>query len=155
MTRFVFKKDRCQVCKTPLVPVIYGMPGPKMIDLAEDGLIKLGGCSVKEQKFACLQCETECPDCGDTDRTAGDTECVNCGHIFNEILDLDFRCPEPTSEGSLEICDNVLSWDNSRTEWFCQTHPGSSEDDYEWNLSLQRRQGGLTVKAEANDRSSR
>ena len=35
---------RCSQCGTPMVPIVYGFPGPEMWDAAERGDIVLGGC---------------------------------------------------------------------------------------------------------------
>lgn len=35
---------RCAQCGTPMVPIVYGFPGPEMWDAAERGEIVLGGC---------------------------------------------------------------------------------------------------------------
>ncbi|MCP4121120.1 MAG: hypothetical protein GY751_05155 [Bacteroidetes bacterium] len=60
MKRFTKK---CATCKSndQVVPVMYGMPGPKMQDDAYAGKIKLGGCLIGENdpKWYCKRDEAE------------------------------------------------------------------------------------------------
>lgn len=39
-------KPVCPECQQPAIPIGYGYPGPEMIDAAQKGEIRLGGCIV-------------------------------------------------------------------------------------------------------------
>ena len=55
---------RCPACEsTETIGIMYGLPAPEMFRMAEEGLIRLGGC---------------CEELG-----APDTECKTCGHQWN------------------------------------------------------------------------
>ena len=51
---------RCE-CGTTLIPVIYGLPGPKLFRDAEKGKIHLGGCVITslEPLGWCSNCEKQ------------------------------------------------------------------------------------------------
>jgi hypothetical protein len=34
----------CVLCDRPVVPIVYGMPGPELFEQAERGDVVLGGC---------------------------------------------------------------------------------------------------------------
>ena len=52
----------CPVCnkKDEVIPVIYGMPGEKLMRKAEKGKVKLGGCVISggDRKWYCKRDET-------------------------------------------------------------------------------------------------
>ena len=54
-------KKECPKCssKENVVPIRYGMPGPKMQQDYYEGKIKLGGCCIEENdpKWYCNKCE--------------------------------------------------------------------------------------------------
>ena len=49
----------CPECGGKFLPIIYGYPGPKMIEAAEKGEVLLGGCVVEEANP-----NWRCTDCG-------------------------------------------------------------------------------------------
>ena len=56
--KFVKKCSKCSSAES-VVPIRYGMPGPKMQQDSYDGKIKLGGCCIEENapKWYCNKCE--------------------------------------------------------------------------------------------------
>lgn len=50
--------NNCTLCGHELVNVIYGMPGPKLVEMAKSEGIALGGCSITEDspKLYCYGC---------------------------------------------------------------------------------------------------
>ena len=54
---------KCPKCSSaePVVPIRYGMPGPKMQQDYYEGKIKLGGCCIEENdsKWYCNKCERD------------------------------------------------------------------------------------------------
>lgn len=57
----------CRICGGETIPIAYGMPGGKLIKLAQKGKIKLGGCVVPSMDAMinppgwCDDCEVETP----------------------------------------------------------------------------------------------
>ena len=51
----------CPICGSELIPIVYGMPGPEMLNKAERGEIYLGGCVVTpdDPKYYCDACDRE------------------------------------------------------------------------------------------------
>lgn len=45
-------------CGEPMRPIVYGMPGPELIESYERGDVALGGCVISEDRprFECRQC---------------------------------------------------------------------------------------------------
>ena len=50
---------RCPRCGGRPRPILYGMPGPEMMELAEAGLIAIGGCVIDDENPTVC-----CRDCG-------------------------------------------------------------------------------------------
>ena len=46
----------CPVCGRTAIPIAYGLPGPGLMELAERGVVRLGGCVIEEN-----QPTHECP----------------------------------------------------------------------------------------------
>lgn len=40
----------CPACGAPSLPIVYGMPGPELMDLADRGAVILGGCIIEENQ---------------------------------------------------------------------------------------------------------
>jgi hypothetical protein len=40
-----------------VIRILYGRPGPKLLEDAQQGLAKLGGCTPKTEKFYCKECD--------------------------------------------------------------------------------------------------
>ncbi len=54
------ENDSCPGCGSRnVIPIVYGLPGPELLDEAERGEVKLGGCGVADGLPTCL-----CPSCG-------------------------------------------------------------------------------------------
>jgi hypothetical protein len=57
--------DRCPKCGgSAVVPILYGLPGPKAFEAAERGEVVLGGCLIPEPplpRWACRGCGTRWP----------------------------------------------------------------------------------------------
>ena len=53
--RTIDKGDTCPAGGAALIPIVYGFPGGDMIEQAEHGNIKLGGCSItgNDPQFSC------------------------------------------------------------------------------------------------------
>lgn len=51
----------CPRCGNELLPIVYGMPGPEMLEKAERGEIYLGGCVITpdDPKYYCDACDRE------------------------------------------------------------------------------------------------
>jgi hypothetical protein len=49
------KDESCPACGAVLIPIRYGLPGPKMREQARRGEIQLGGCVIREDdpQFRC------------------------------------------------------------------------------------------------------
>jgi hypothetical protein len=45
------KKPVCPICKTSdnVIPIVYGKPAKELMDKAERGEVKLGGCVIEEK----------------------------------------------------------------------------------------------------------
>lgn len=62
--RIHFSQDRpehCPVCGSArVVDIVYGLPGPELLEFAEAGHVWLGGCCVSEADpdWCCLDCRT-------------------------------------------------------------------------------------------------
>jgi hypothetical protein len=54
---------RCPSCSGPLLPIVYGLPGPELFESAERGEVALGGCMPSAARH-------ECRDCGWVDAAA-------------------------------------------------------------------------------------
>lgn len=50
--------DRCPVCATTMVPVVYGYPTGETFEAADRGAVVLGGCVVWDGRP-----ELQCPRC--------------------------------------------------------------------------------------------
>lgn len=50
-------------------PIVYGMPGPELVDASARGEVSLGGCCISDDMPA-----FECPACGRTVGTIGDID---------------------------------------------------------------------------------
>ena len=57
--------ENCVTCGMPLVPVVYGMPGPEARDAEARGEVLLGGCSIRVGAD-----RKGCPACGLADQDA-------------------------------------------------------------------------------------
>lgn len=63
------KGSKCPDCKNgKLVPIVYGMPGPELVEQSGRGEIELGGCVVNqvfdpELGFKSGDPELSCPKC--------------------------------------------------------------------------------------------
>tara|TARA_Y100001970_G_C14242543_1_gene865813 strand:- start:4040 stop:4249 length:210 start_codon:yes stop_codon:yes gene_type:complete len=57
--RATYKCPKCN--STNIVPIVYGYPGPKMIQDSDEGKIYLGGCEIKVKapNRYCNDCEDE------------------------------------------------------------------------------------------------
>jgi hypothetical protein len=51
----------CRVCRARLVPIMWGMPGPDLMEAAERGEVVLGGCTVSMEPPYEVKA---CPECG-------------------------------------------------------------------------------------------
>lgn len=52
----------CAICNTSnLLPIWYGLPGPREIELARQDVIVLGGPQEKEFTHYCYLCQETCP----------------------------------------------------------------------------------------------
>ena len=52
---------RCPQCGGRPMPIVYGMPAPPLIELAEAGLVAIGGCDIDDQNptVRCGRCGAE------------------------------------------------------------------------------------------------
>ena len=52
---------RCPICNEKIVPIIYGMPAPEIVEKAEKKEVYLGGCEVliglKQPIYHCYNCD--------------------------------------------------------------------------------------------------
>ena len=71
MRKTLRKGSRCPACTIGrLVPIVYGLPGPEMVERYERGEISLGGCVVSEVfdeergVFVSANPQMSCPACG-------------------------------------------------------------------------------------------
>lgn len=62
----MYKKELCPECgKEELVKIVYGFPAPELFELADKGLVKLGGCCVpidfrsNRKNYYCNNCDKE------------------------------------------------------------------------------------------------
>lgn len=62
----MYKKEICPKCgKEELVKIVYGFPAPELFELADKGLVKLGGCCVpidfrsNRNNYYCNNCDEE------------------------------------------------------------------------------------------------
>ena len=62
----------CPICGSPGVRIAYGMPGPDMIDAAEEGRLVLGGCVVTgfDPEWACTGPEQHVWRAGEEEQAA-------------------------------------------------------------------------------------
>lgn len=54
--------ESCPTCGSlDVVPILYGLPGPEMMDAAEKGKIELGGCCISDDdpQKQCKACGTQ------------------------------------------------------------------------------------------------
>jgi len=51
---------RCPRCGAPGIPILYGMPGPELIEASERGDAAIGGCVIdaRNPTHQCSRCET-------------------------------------------------------------------------------------------------
>lgn len=61
-----YTKQKCPICKKEeLVKIVYGLPAPELFELADKGLVKLGGCCVpidfrgNRNNYYCNNCEKD------------------------------------------------------------------------------------------------
>jgi len=55
------KPAQCPKCESPrMVLILYGLPGPREVAFAKEGLIALGGCMMTgdDAKWECWDCHT-------------------------------------------------------------------------------------------------
>lgn len=47
-----------QCCDKPMTPIVYGMPGPELIEASLQGVVELGGCCISDDEpmFRCGRC---------------------------------------------------------------------------------------------------
>ena len=52
------RTDAPRCCDKPMTPIVYGMPGPELLEESLDGEVELGGCLISEDApmFRCLRC---------------------------------------------------------------------------------------------------
>jgi hypothetical protein len=62
----------CELCGEPLLHVVYGFPGGELIELAERGLVILGGCMPGGPRFRCPNGHASNDDDGDAHQARGD-----------------------------------------------------------------------------------
>ena len=62
----MYKKQKCPECgKEELVKIVFGLPAPELFELADKGLVKLGGCCVpidfrgNRNNYYCNNCDEE------------------------------------------------------------------------------------------------
>lgn len=55
------KQESCPKCKetVSVIRIIYGRPGPQAQKDAEEGKVKLGGCSMGVERNYCKKCEVK------------------------------------------------------------------------------------------------
>lgn len=56
---------KCKQCdsNSDVIPCVYGKPGSELLKKSKDGLVKLMGCIIREDRkdFFCKKCETFLP----------------------------------------------------------------------------------------------
>ena len=59
MTPNVALGEKCPNCGGTLIPIVYGFPGPGLMDEADAGHVRLGGCVVmgNDPAWECSDCE--------------------------------------------------------------------------------------------------
>ena len=52
------RKRKCPACGGKVVPIVYGMPGERLMQDADDGKVILGGCCILDfsPDRGCLDC---------------------------------------------------------------------------------------------------
>jgi len=57
--RATYKCPKCN--STNIVPIVYGMPGPELMEKNHEGKIHIGGCAIKLDSFDrhCNDCENQ------------------------------------------------------------------------------------------------
>lgn len=52
------RTDAPRCCDKPMTPIVYGIPGPELLEESLDGEVELGGCVIFEDApmFRCLRC---------------------------------------------------------------------------------------------------
>ena len=57
---------KCPKCNRDdqVIPILFGMPGPEMIEAEQRGEIKLGGCCISgmEPEYYCKRCDYDFPE---------------------------------------------------------------------------------------------
>lgn len=61
--------ERPTHCGVPMRPIVYGMPGPGLMDASAEGKIALGGCCISDDMPA-----FECTVCGRTEGRINDID---------------------------------------------------------------------------------
>ena len=61
------RTEKCPKCQKSdqVIPIMFGFPGPEMLEAAERGEIKLGGCCISpgtDPEFHCKRCDYDFPD---------------------------------------------------------------------------------------------
>ncbi len=104
----------CPRCANqPIVPIVYGMPGPELIERASRGEVALGGCCVTgeyDNKYACL----------------------SCGHRWGAAKHLpgakNYDMKQLTQAGALSVVAQLFrDYDLSRDYRILELHPGGGQ----------------------------
>ena len=68
--------DRPLHCGDPMVPIVYGMPGPELIELSMNGEIEIGGCCIDDDmpRYRCRRCGATAGRIVDWDEHMADDE---------------------------------------------------------------------------------
>ena len=68
--------DRPLCCGQSMRPIVYGMPGPELIEASSRGVIELGGCCISDDMpaFACAVCGRTTSRIDDVDEHVADDE---------------------------------------------------------------------------------
>lgn len=61
------KPRKCPICGNKVVKIIYGLPGPELMEQAMSGKVILGGCctivdehgKLLDPEFGCIECGTQ------------------------------------------------------------------------------------------------
>lgn len=49
-----------EIVATDIMPIVYGLPSTELIEQADNGLCKIGGCIIdKDKKYYCKNCDNE------------------------------------------------------------------------------------------------
>ena len=59
------KPKRCPECgATEVVPIVYGLPGPDLVESAENEEVVLGGCLIggTQPQWRCVECDHSWPN---------------------------------------------------------------------------------------------